>query len=159
MLYEIKGVREGEEVSGLVTSKHLKSVTDIHEGPVVSIKFFGDLSFNQKKISIVSCDLEGIVYLSYFSEALIGYQCVKQCFMRKRVGPTFTIAPFILGAQLKSASDDDMVPGAAAPISPYQQEQLEAQSNNNMLSTQLIAFGSLSRILIAQLIPGFTEKG
>lgn len=71
-------------------------MTDVHESPIVSIKFFGDLSFNQKKISVVSCDLDGVVYLTYYSEGILSYQCVKQCFMKKRVGPTFSIAPLLL---------------------------------------------------------------
>ena len=62
---------------GIITSKHLKTITDIHEFPVVSVKFFADVSYNQKRISVVSGDLDGIVYLSYFQEGILSYQCVK----------------------------------------------------------------------------------
>ncbi len=44
-LYEVKGLKKYQEPVGIITSKHLKSITDIHEHPVVAIKFFGDLSF------------------------------------------------------------------------------------------------------------------
>jgi hypothetical protein len=44
-LYEIKGLRAHKEPVGLITSKHLKTINDIHEHPVISIKFFGDASF------------------------------------------------------------------------------------------------------------------
>ena len=80
---------------GLITSKHLKTITDIHEFPVISVKFFGDVSYTQKRIQVVSSDLDGIVYLSYFQEGILSYQCVKQCFMKRRIGPTFTIAPLL----------------------------------------------------------------
>ncbi len=30
---------------GLITSKHLKTINDIHEFPVISFKFFGDVSY------------------------------------------------------------------------------------------------------------------
>lgn len=43
----------------------------------------------------MSSDLDGIVYLSYFAEGILTYQCVKQCFMKRRIGPTFSIAPFL----------------------------------------------------------------
>jgi hypothetical protein len=65
-LYEVKGLRKYQEPVGLITSKHLKTINDIHEHPVISIKFFGDCSYTQKRIQVVSSDLDGIVYLSYF---------------------------------------------------------------------------------------------
>ena len=57
----------------VLSSKHLKTVSDVHQAPVISIKFFGDVSFTQKKISVVSSDLEGIVYLSYYQEGILSY--------------------------------------------------------------------------------------
>jgi len=83
-------------------------VTDCHEAPIISIKFCGDLSYTQKRISAVSCDLEGIVYLTYFSEGMLSYQCVKQCFMKRRVGPTFSIAPFLMNSsQVRDYTNED----------------------------------------------------
>ena len=77
---------------------------------MISIKFCGDLSYTQKRISAVSCDLEGIVYLTYFSEGLLSYQCVKQCFMKRRVGPTFSIAPFLMNSSLvREYQDEDVM--------------------------------------------------
>jgi hypothetical protein len=96
-------------------------VTDIHEHPVISIKFFGDLSYTQKKISVVSCDLDGVIYLSYYKEGLIGYQCVKQCFMKKRLGPTFSIAPFLVVTEVN--------PDEIEAIVPHQMEELQHKSN------------------------------
>lgn len=94
-------MKENGEILATMAVKHLKTVGDVHEAPVIAVKFFGDLSYTQKKISVVSSDLEGVVYLTYYSSALLGYQTVKQCFMKKRVGPTFSIAPFILNTQYK----------------------------------------------------------
>jgi hypothetical protein len=58
---------------GIITSKHLKTISDIHEFPVISVKFFGDVAYNQKRISVVSGDLDGIVYLSYFQEGILSH--------------------------------------------------------------------------------------
>ena len=50
-LYEVKGLRSATDVQGgIITSKHLKTVSDVHDAPVIAIKFFGDLSYTQKKI-------------------------------------------------------------------------------------------------------------
>lgn len=49
-------------------------MTDVHDSPVVSIKFFGELSYeSQKKIQVVSCDLDGVVYLTYYRDGMLGY--------------------------------------------------------------------------------------
>ncbi len=102
----------------MISSKHLKTVSDLHEAPVISIKFCGDLSYTQKRISAVSSDLEGIVYLTYFSEGMLNYQVVKQCFMKRRVGPTFSIAPFLMNSsQVRDYVEDNEAP---APVAPYQ---------------------------------------
>ena len=105
-----------------MNSKHLKTVTDIHDCPVVSIKFFGDLSFTQKRICVVSCDLEGVVYLSYFTDGIISYQCVKQCFMRKRVGPTFSIAPFLINSNKLAIYEDPELKRAMQQLNPQMQQ-------------------------------------
>ena len=57
---------------GSITTKHMKTVSDIHSCSVISIKFFGEVGPTSKKISVVSCDLEGVVYLSHFRESMIG---------------------------------------------------------------------------------------
>ena len=44
-LYEVKGLRADGEIVGQIVTKHLKTVTDVHEAPVVAIKFFGDHSY------------------------------------------------------------------------------------------------------------------
>jgi hypothetical protein len=114
-------LRENGEILASMTAKHLKTVGDVHEVPVIAIKFFGDLSYSQKKISVVSSDLDGVVYLTYYSSAIIGYQTVKQCFMKKRVGPTFSIAPFILNTlhrQFINSSGEHQ-----SDESPYQLEE------------------------------------
>lgn len=73
-IYEIKGLRADHEPAGQILAKHLKTMTDVHDSPVVSIKFFGELSYeSQKKIQVVSCDLDGVVYLTYYRDGMLGY--------------------------------------------------------------------------------------
>ena len=97
VLFEVKGIRAYQESNiNQVSFKHYKTVTDIHASSVVALKFYGDLSPSSKKISVVSSDLDGIVYLTHFTPTIISYSCNKQCFMKKRIGPTFSIAPFSL---------------------------------------------------------------
>ena len=55
----------------------------------------GELGPGVQTLTTVSCDLDGVVYICLFKEGMMGYQCNKQCFMRKRVGPTFSIAPLL----------------------------------------------------------------
>jgi hypothetical protein len=73
VLYEITGLLERGEILPTAAAKHLKTMSDLHLAPVIAVKFFGDLSYSQKKISIVSCDLDGVVYLTYYQAAMIGY--------------------------------------------------------------------------------------
>ena len=57
--------------------KHLKTVSDIHEDHVVQVKLFGEFRKESKEINVVSCDVKGTVYLSKFTENVLGTVCNK----------------------------------------------------------------------------------
>jgi len=95
-LYEVKGLRSYQEVNaGQVSAKLHKIIADIHAQSVVAVKFMGELGPGVQSLTTVSCDLDGVVYVCVFKEGLMGYQCSKQCFMKKRAGPSFSIAPLL----------------------------------------------------------------
>ena len=66
----------------------------------------GELGPGVQSITTVSCDLDGVVYVCMFKEGMMGYQCNKQCFMKKRAGPAFSIAPLI---QFNEKPIDEMI--------------------------------------------------
>lgn len=144
-LHEVKGLRAYSEVAAnQVSSKHLKTITDIHAQSVVSVKFVGELGPGISSLTAVSCDLDGVVYICLFQEGIVNYQCKKQCFMKKKVGPTFSIAPLL---QYSTQTIDEII-----------QEQLQYQIKNGGSGTeidfsrkkpQIVAFGALERIIIA----------
>ena len=72
----------------------MKILTDVSEGQIVQVKFYGEFKKDQKYVQIITCDLTGIVYLVKFSENVLGTTCNKQCFWKKKLnGPAFNIAP------------------------------------------------------------------
>ena len=100
VLYEIKGLPKFVNQSNnllnvnLITSKHLKTVSDIHQGQVIQVKFYGEFKKDARYINVVSCDINGTVYLSRYFDNVLGYTCNKQCFWRKRLnGPAYTVCP------------------------------------------------------------------
>jgi len=99
VLYEVKGLARYQQSAGTgllnnVQSKHIKTISDIHEGHAVQVKFFGEFARDKRVIQVISCDITGCVYLSKFTENVIGYSCAKQCFWRKRLGgPAYVISP------------------------------------------------------------------
>ena len=99
VLYEIKGLARYQQSTGVgilnnIQSKHIKTISDIHASHVVQVKFYGEFAREKRIIQVISCDLTGCVYLSKFTENVIGYSCAKQCFWRKRLGgPSYVISP------------------------------------------------------------------
>ena len=61
---------------------------------MIQVKFFGEFRKDTKFINVVSCDINGTVYLSRYNDNVLGYTCNKQCFWRKRLnGPAYVISP------------------------------------------------------------------
>jgi hypothetical protein len=95
VLYEVKGLSKFDKRGLIVTFRQLKIVTDTHVGQIIQVKFYGDFRRESRSIRVVSCDINGIVYLSRYNENVLGYNCNKQCFWKKRLnGPAYVIAPF-----------------------------------------------------------------
>ena len=98
-LYEVKGLPKnpGKEKSNLlhmISFRNIKTISDIHSMHVTQCKFYGEFKREVRQINVVSCDLEGTVYLSKFTEQILGYTCSKQCFWRRRLnGPALNISP------------------------------------------------------------------
>lgn len=60
----------------------------------MQVKFYGEFSRGKKVLHVASCDIRGCVYLTKFTENVVGYGCTKQCFWRKRLGgPSYVISP------------------------------------------------------------------
>jgi hypothetical protein len=79
-----------------VTFKHHKTIGDIHHSSVISIKFFGEMGSEATTISIVSCDIDGIVYICHFNEGILSFNVNKQCLTKKKIGAAFSISPLLL---------------------------------------------------------------
>ena len=61
---------------------------------MIQVKFFGEFRKDTRFINVVSCDINGTVYLSRYSDNVLGYTCNKQCFWRKRLnGPAYVVSP------------------------------------------------------------------
>ena len=55
VLYEIKGLARYQESTGTgllnnIQSKHIKTITDVHDGHVVQVKFYGEFARDKKVI-------------------------------------------------------------------------------------------------------------
>jgi len=61
----------------MITTKHLKTVSDIHQGQVIQVKFYGEFKKEARYINVVSCDINGTVYLSRYFDNVLGYTCNK----------------------------------------------------------------------------------
>ena len=85
VLYEVKGLSKFDKRGLIVTFRQLKIVTDTHVGQIIQVKFYGDFRRESRSIRVVSCDINGIVYLSRYNENVLGYNCNKQCFWKKRL--------------------------------------------------------------------------
>ena len=54
---------------------------------------------------MVSCDLNGCVYLLKFIDDVLGYSCIKKCFYRQRLGgPAYSVKPLFYDFEHKSAA-------------------------------------------------------
>lgn len=106
VLYEVRGLAKTQSSSGLqgtVSVKHIKTVVDIHEGPVVQVQFYGVFRGNNRVIQVVSCDMAGCVYLLKFVDDVLGYSCIKKCFYRQRLGgPAYAIKPLYYDIESKT---------------------------------------------------------
>ena len=78
-LYEVKGLPKFERktLMNVVSFRHLKTVSDTHMGQIIQVKFYGDFKQQARSVSVVSCDINGIVYLSRYTENVLGYTCNK----------------------------------------------------------------------------------
>jgi len=56
-----------------ITFKNLKVVSDMAQGQLVQVKFFGEFKKESMFINLVSCDINGTVYLSRYLEDVWGY--------------------------------------------------------------------------------------
>lgn len=65
-----------DNLFGNVTAKHRKTVDDIHQQTVVSVKFVGDFS-NSKDFHVLTSDLQGIVYFLTFSDGALVFSVFK----------------------------------------------------------------------------------
>lgn len=99
-LFEIKNLAkfpatsQNASIITSVTFRHLKTISDIHVGQLVQVKFFGEFKRETRYINVVSCDIAGTCYLSRFCDNVLGYTCNKQCFYKARLkGPAFAISP------------------------------------------------------------------
>lgn len=78
----------------LVSFKHLRTVADTHKGQVVQVKFYGEFKKENSAVQVVSCDINGTVYLSKYVPGVLGYSCQRQCLWRERLkGAAFSICP------------------------------------------------------------------
>ncbi len=77
----------------MLTGKHCKTVNDTHRVPIVQVRFCGNLT---KEITVISCDVYGVVYISTFEYNFLSYHQRKTCFINKAIGACYTIAPLIL---------------------------------------------------------------
>jgi len=104
VLYEIKGLlvdRLGykevmkdvrDELLGNISFKHCKTIDDIHKTTVLQVKFVGDF---RRDLQVISCDLNGIVYLTGFEEGLFSFNARKECLMKKRLNSVYSLAPLV----------------------------------------------------------------
>jgi len=83
-----------DNLFGNVTAKHRKTIDDIHQQTVVSVKFVGDLS-NSKDFHVLTSDLQGVVYFLTFSDGVLVFSVFKQCIMRQRLGASYSLAPLL----------------------------------------------------------------
>lgn len=65
-----------DNLFGNVTAKHRKTIDDIHQQTVVSVKFVGDFS-NSKDFHVLTSDLQGIVYFLTFSDGALVFSVFK----------------------------------------------------------------------------------
>ena len=80
-----------------VSVKHHKTINDVHGATLVSVKFSGDL-MNSKVFHIVSCDVNGLVYLTTFTDKLLSLSTFKFCLVKHRMGTVYSLAPHLVGA-------------------------------------------------------------
>lgn len=96
VLYEVKGLplNDKKKLINMISFRTLKTIQDTHNGQIIQVKFYGDFNNTTKYLNVVSCDINGTVYLCRYFDNVLGYTCNKQCFWRKRLnGPAYVISP------------------------------------------------------------------
>ena len=136
----------------MITFRTLKTVSDVHQGQIVQVKFYGDFSQNAKNVQAVSCDVHGVVYLLRYFDNILTYNCNKQCFWKSRLnGPAYVISPLFFdncGAD-PVVEEDDM----QQATNPYKDQQIEEKPKPAFL----IAFGALERVILTTVHPNPSE--
>ena len=117
---------------------------------MIQVKFFGEFRKDTKFINVVSCDINGTVYLSRYNDNVLGYTCNKQCFWRKRLnGPAYVISPLFYDFDKYF---DNQIGTFNKDSNPYQNKSFLELQGHDEESTQnrnhLIAFGALERVVL-----------
>ena len=79
ILYEVKGLprNDKKKLINMVSFRTLKSISDTHKGQIIQVKFYGDFTEGTKNLHVVSCDINGTVYLCRYFDNVLGYTCNK----------------------------------------------------------------------------------
>ena len=137
---------------GNLHTKHCKTITDKHDCTISCVKFAGDLS---EQIQVISGDIKGCVQLTEHIYSFLSYKSTTTCLMTSRLGATFSLAPFLFAARNQSNQ------AFLEVIQRLDGDTYKAEKEREMVElktakrqgSQIIGFGSLEEVYVAQIKP------
>ena len=147
--------RAQDSLLGNVREKHLKTLDELHDTTICCIKFVGDLT---QDIHVISGDVKGNVHLTEFRDGTFRFKGTSFCLMQRRLGATYSLAPLIYCQNLSRLDANQAYLEVMQRLdgNVYKDEKEREQEMIRLAKqqgSQLVGFGSLEEVYIAQVRP------